>query len=86
MASKETLTMRLKHRKNALEAAYAAYEALLDGGVKSYAIGSRNLTRFDLPELEETIAKLEKEIDGLEAELQNGGKRRKAVGVVMRDW
>lgn len=86
MASRETLTLRLTHRKNALKSAYDAYEALLSGGVKSYAIGSRNLTRFDLPELEETIDKLEKEIDCLETELQNGGKRRKAVGVVMRDW
>ena len=31
------------------------------------------------------IAKLEKEIDGLEAQLRGGG-RRKAVGVVPRDW
>ena len=53
--------------------------------MKSYAVGSRNLTRLDLPQLEETIAKLEKEIDGLEEELR-GGKRRKAVGAIPRDW
>lgn len=85
MANKETIRLRLETKKKALEAANAAYIALLSGQVKSYAIGSRNLSRLDLPELENTISKLEKEIDGLEAVLQ-GGKRRKAVGVVPRDW
>lgn len=85
MANKETIRLRLVTKKKALEAANAAYIALLSGQVKSYAIGSRNLSRLDLPELENTISKLEKEIDGLEAVLR-GGKRRKAVGVVPRDW
>lgn len=85
MASKETIRLRLETKKKALEAANAAYVALLSGQVQSYAIGSRNLTRLNLPDLEETIAKLEKEIDALE-EVLRGGKRRKAVGVVPRDW
>lgn len=85
MANKETIRLRLETKKKALEAANAAYIALLSGQVKSYAIGSRNLSRLDLPELENTISKLEKEIDGLEAVLRCG-KRRKAVGVVPRDW
>lgn len=85
MANKETIRLRLVTKKKALEAANAAYIALLSGQVKSYAIGSRNLSRLDLPELENTISKLEKEIDGLEVVLR-GGKRRKAVGVVPRDW
>lgn len=86
MASKETLSMRLEIKKKALEAANAAYLALLSGQVQSYTIGSRSLSRFDLPDLEDTIAKLEKEIDDIEAALLNGGKKRKAVGVVPRDW
>lgn len=86
MASTATLKVQLERRKTALNAAWAAYTALLDGQVKSYAIGSRNLTRFDLPQLEETIAKLEKEVAALEEQIQNGGRRRKAVGVVPRDW
>lgn len=86
MASKETIKLRLERKKTALEAANEAYIALLSGQVKSYTIGSRSLTRFDLSELEETIANLEKEIDGLEAALLSGGKKRKAVGVVIRDW
>ena len=85
MASKETIRLRLETKKKALEAANAAYIALLSGQVQSYAIGSRNLTRLNLPDLEETISKLEKEIDALE-EVLRGGKRRKAVGAVPRDW
>ena len=85
MASKTVIKSRLEFRRKALEQAQSAYLALLSGQVKSYAVGSRNLTRLDLPQLEETIAKLEKEIDGLEEELR-GGKRRKAVGAIPRDW
>ena len=85
MASREDLKRRLEFRIASLDAARSAYIALLNGQVKSYAIGSRNLTKFDLPQLEDTIRKLEKEIDGLNAQL-NGGGRRKAVGVIPRDW
>ena len=62
MASKTVIKSRLEFRRKALEQAQAAYLALLSGQVKSYAVGSRNLTRLDLPQLEETIAKLEKEM------------------------
>ena len=85
MASRETIQKRLETRKNALEATEKAYIALLSGQVQSYSIGSRNLTRLNLSELKETISTLEKEIDELEAVLQGSG-RRKAVGVVLRDW
>ena len=85
MASKTELQARLEFRKNALNAARTAYVALLEGQAQSYSIGSRNLTKFDLPKLKEEITSLEKEVDGLEAVL-SGGKRRKAVGVVPRDW
>lgn len=85
MASKNTIQLRLESKKKALDAANAAYIALLSGQVQSYTIGSRNLTRLNLPDLEATIAKLEKEIDALE-EMLRGGKHRKAVGVVPRDF
>ena len=65
MPTKITIEKRLAFRKEALEAAQKAYLALLNGQVKSYAIGSRNLTRFDLPELAEIIANLENEVDSL---------------------
>lgn len=85
MASLTTLKSRLEVKKKALDAANEAYLALLSGQVKSYTIGSRNLTKFDLPQLEDTISKLEKEVDTLEG-MVSGGKRRKAVGVVPRDF
>lgn len=85
MASKQELQARLEFRRAALNSARDAYIALLDGRVKSYAIGGRNLTRFDLAELNKTIKELEKEVSELEARV-NGKPRRRAVGVVLRDW
>lgn len=85
MAIQEELKARLEFRHASLDAARAAYLALLNGQVKSYAIGSRNLTRFDLPQLEDTIRNLEKEVDELEGAL-SGRKRRKSVGIIPRDW
>lgn len=85
MASKTVLQSRLEFKKKALKEAQDAYIELLSGRTKSYTIGSRSLTKFDLPQLEETIAKLEKDIETIEAQLRGGG-RRKAVGVVPRDW
>lgn len=85
MASRETIRARIETKQIQLDAANAAYTALITGQVKSYAIGSRNLTRLDLPQLEETITKLENEIDNLEEQLRSG-RKRKAVGVVPRDF
>ena len=85
MTGREELSARLEFRREALKEAREAYLALLKGQVKSYAIGSRNLTKFDLAELRKTISDLEKEVDGLE-NLLAGGTRRKAVGVLPRDW
>ena len=85
MASKSDLIARRNFHKSALEAAQTAYIALLNGQVQSYTIGSRNLTKFDLTKLREEIAYHQKEIDCLTAEL-NGKCRRRAVGVVPRDW
>ena len=85
MATRTELQERLEFRKKALTSAREAYLALLDGRVKSYAIGGRNLTRFDLGELDSTIKDLEKEVSELENRL-NGKPRRRAVGVIPRDW
>lgn len=85
MATRTELESRLEFRRAALEQARAAYLALLTGGVQSYTIGSRNLTKLDLPKLEAAIARLEKEVDSYDEQLR-GGKARKAVGVVPRDW
>lgn len=58
--------------------------ALVDGGVKSYTIDDRTLTRFD-------IDTLSKELDGAIKKkneyyaLLNGRSVRKAVGIIPRD-
>lgn len=85
MVSKTELIARLEFHKQARDAAQTAYIALLNGQVQSYSIGSRNLTKLDLGRLREEITYHQKEVDGLTAEL-SGRKRRRALGVVPRDW
>ena len=63
----------------------AAKVALLEGGVKSYSIDDRTVTRFDIGRLTDELEDAIKKRDEYEA-LMNGGSRRKAVGFVPRDW
>lgn len=76
---------KLTFHRAAVKSLRAAYLALADGGVQSYTIGSRSLTKFDLGKITEEIAGHEKAISEMEAVLR-GGSRRRAVGVVPRDW
>lgn len=85
MATKVEIEKRLAWRKETLDELQAAYLALVKGGVKSYRIHNRELTRFDLPNLMDEIRKMEEEIDGLEAQL-DGSRVRKAYGILPRDW
>lgn len=85
MASIKILKKRLEIKNTQLENAYTAYTELLEGGVQSYSIGTRNLTKLDLPELEKSIKNLENEIEILEGQI-NGRKPRKAFGVIPRDY
>lgn len=85
MASKESIMERLTFRKDILTELQKAYRALLSGQVQSYSIGSRSLTRLNLKDLREEMRLLENEIDGLEEQLKCG-RKRKAVGVVPRDY
>lgn len=82
---KVELRARLEFRQKALSKLRKAYLALLDGGVKSYTIDDRQLTRFDLPELKNAIEQMEDEVDELEAQLKDC-RPRKAFGIVPRDW
>lgn len=87
MKSRETIKLQLETKRSRL-ALYLKREAeMLDGGVQSYGIGSRNLARYntDLSTIRAAIKTLEEEIELLEGEL-NGQRPRKAVGVVPRDW
>lgn len=85
MTDKVEIRARLEFRRAALTKLREAYIALLDGGVKSYSLENRSLTRFDLPDLKKAIEDMEKEIDELEALLQ-GRKSRRAFAVIPTDW
>lgn len=79
------IQQRLAFHQSALEKLQAAYVKLVEGGVQSYTIDDRSLTRFDLPKLMEEIREEERIVDEL-TELLNGGKRRRAFAVLARDW
>lgn len=71
---------RLRER---LDLYYKREEEMLNGGVQSYGIGTRNATRYqtDLTAIRNAIKEMEDEIAALENKSQ-----RRAVGVVPRDW
>ena len=87
MKTRATIEAELTAKRNRLELYLKREAEMLDGGVQSYGIGSRNLARYntDLSQIRDAIKQLEKEITNLEGTL-NGQKPRKAVGVVPRDW
>ena len=85
MANAVELRARLDFWKKALEKLRTAYLKLLDGGVKSYRIDDLELTRLDLPKLQDEIEAAEKKVDELSALLE-GQKPRRAVAVIPRDW
>lgn len=87
MRTKEAITADLTSARERLTLYLKREAEMLSGGVQSYGIGSRNLTRYntDLAAIRDTIKELKQEIAELEAELA-GDKPRRAVGVVPRDW
>ena len=85
MADLQELNERIEFRRSALKKLRAAYIALVDGGVKSYTIGDRELTHLDLPSLRKQIAVAEAELDNLMV-LRDNKKPRKAFGVIPCDW
>lgn len=85
MTDKSEIKIRLTFWTAARDKMMAAYLALIDGGVKSYTIDDRSLTRFDIPELLDKIEKANQRIGELTAQLE-GRKARKAFGVILRDW
>ena len=82
---RETIQKRLTYWQEQLDKLMDAYVTLIKGGVKSYEIDDRSLTRFDIPSLKDAIDEAEKKVDMYEA-LLNGQKPRKAFGVLPRDW
>lgn len=87
MKSSEDIKAELSVKRARLERYYNREAEMLDGGVQSYGIGSRNLARYntDLSQIRAAIKELEAEVARLEG-LLVGQKPRKAVGVVPRDW
>lgn len=83
--AKADLYADLDFHKIAKKKLQEAYIAIAEGGVQSYSIGSRSLTKHDLKQIRDEIAGHDKAIAELTAAL-NGKRRRKAVGIVPRDW
>ena len=83
--TKADLYADLEFHKIAKKKLQDAYLAIAEGGVQSYSIGSRSLTKHDLQKIREEIAGHDKAISELSAAL-SGKRRRKAVGIVPRDW
>lgn len=81
MATRKEIQARISFRKEALALLYDAYKQLSSGGVKSYMIDDRTLSRYDLPDILDQIKALETEIDDLEGQL-NGLRARRAFGII----
>ena len=88
MRTKDAINKELQETRNRLDMYLAREEEMLSkDGVQSYAIGSRNLSRYQtaLKEIQDMIEKLRNRIRELEAELA-GRSARRAIGVIPRDW
>ena len=85
MISKATAKAMYDYYTKLIEKLTDAKLKLLDGGVKSYTIDDRSLTRFDLDKLTVEINDALRKQAEYDAIL-NGRSPRKAVGVVPRDF
>lgn len=85
MISKATAKAMYEYYTKLIEKLTDAKLKLLDGGVKSYTIDDRSLTRFDLDKLTAEIDDAVRKQAEYDAIL-NGRSPRKAVGVVPRDF
>lgn len=87
MRTTEDVTADLTSAKSRLTLYLNREVEMLSGGVQSYGVGSKNLTRYntDLSIIRDAIKQLKQEIIELNSELV-GGKPRRAIGVVPRDW
>ena len=86
--TKEIVRTELERTRTRLDLYLAREQEMLSkDGVQLYAIGSRNLQRYQTPltAIQAEIDRLRKRIEELEAELA-GQSARRAVGVVPRDW
>lgn len=84
---RQRIAEELEEKKERRKLYIEQEKKILTGGVQSYGIGSRNLTRYntELAQIRAAIKELTSEIEELEALLE-GEPRRKRVGLVFRDW
>jgi len=87
MRNRTEIASRLEVKRRRLELYYQRETEMLDGGVQSYGIGSRNMARYntDLGAIRAAIKELEAEIAALEGEME-GRAPRFMQGVIPRDW
>lgn len=85
MADQTEIRERLEFWRASLRSLRKAYLALLDGGAKSYKLGSQELTKLDLSSLAKRIEEAEQHVDELETQA-GGGRARRAFAVVSMDW
>ena len=85
MISRKEAKAMYEYYDKLVEKLVAAKLALVEGGVKSYTIDDRSLTRFDIDKLGMEIDDAVRKRSEYEA-LMNGRKTRKAVAVVPRDF
>ena len=83
--TQERIQKRLEYWNDQYDKLSDAYAKLIDGGVKSYEIDDRSLTRFDIPSIRKALNEAEEKIEMYEALLE-GLKPRRAFGVIPRDW
>lgn len=82
---RQELEQRLAFRRELLTEARNALKALVSGRAKSYQLGSQQLTRLDLGELQDMVKRLEEEVDELQSRLSGAGSRR-VTGVIPCDF
>ena len=81
----ETIRKRLTYWEETYDYLTSCYQELIKGGVQSYEIDDRALTRFNIQNLRKAIQEAEQMIDKYENML-NGRKPRKIMAIVPRDW
>ena len=85
MTTREQAKVMYEYYDKLIDKLITAKLALVEGGVKSYSIDDRTLTKFDIDKLGMEIEDAVKKRSEYEA-LMNGRRPRKAVAVVPRDF
>lgn len=87
MKTRAQIKRKLERINERLDYYYEKEKALLtEGGVQSYSIGGRSVTRYQYSaDIKNQIQELEDQRDELE-NLLAGIRPRKAIGIIPRDW